>query len=405
MVTDELITFIQSQFKQSVAPEVIKKSLLQNGWKKEEIDQAFQNPQIQELQQKLPPQPANKMIPWPIFWIYVVSVLTSYAGSYLITWQSLKRIGKDDVANRFLLIGGVITLVISYLTRFIPSQLFPGYNGLPGVAAGLASIFPLWFQYKYFNQWQKDNPNQTKFTWSIVGWGILGIILLVIIELGISFITMKNNKQLQFHNSNPVSTNSITLSTSPTYLPSPTPESSPSANISAYVDNDYNFQFSYPLKGQNCSQSDGYCTQYNVLKNGNIITFYSNSSSPNSSPQKLTHATYTLYSANVTDKDNLTQWWKSNIIKEPDNPDQSSSYTFQPNSWPFDGCISGVQWTRPHSVEVDWTENGSPLNYSSVYFYYNFGKPFIMRLYMGGSSGACPSINELLPITSISKLK
>lgn len=113
--------------------------------------------------------------PWPWWGVIVFSVLFGFPGSFFIVWQNLKRMGKQSEASKFLLFGGIITIIITAGLFLLP---FPPTSG---VGNGLAVIFPLWFHYKYFKSWQKDNPGKTKFSWSLVGWGLLGLILYLVL--------------------------------------------------------------------------------------------------------------------------------------------------------------------------------------------------------------------------------
>ncbi len=121
----------------------------------------------------------NSKKPWSFVGIVLVSLLTSYVGSYIITWQSLRKIGQNDVANRFLLFGGIISILISFIFPFIPKGLLVAHKLAPGIASAFAIIFPFWFYPRYFKQWLTDHPNQAKFSWSLIGWGVLGLIIAI----------------------------------------------------------------------------------------------------------------------------------------------------------------------------------------------------------------------------------
>lgn len=111
--------------------------------------------------------------PWSWIWILVVSVLCGLSGGYLIVWQNLKRIGREDVAKKFLIKGGVIVLAITAALFLLPIP--QSLNR--GLGNGLAIIFPIWFYQKYLNDWQKQNPKVAGFSFALIGWGLLGLIL------------------------------------------------------------------------------------------------------------------------------------------------------------------------------------------------------------------------------------
>ena len=103
----------------------------------------------------------------------IVSVLTGLGGSYLIVWQNLKRMGKEAEATKFLLVGGLIAVGILIISRFVSIRTSGGFV--------IGILFPVWHLSKHIQKWQKENPGRAKFTWGLVGWGVLGLILTIAI--------------------------------------------------------------------------------------------------------------------------------------------------------------------------------------------------------------------------------
>lgn len=114
----------------------------------------------------------------------LISVLCGLPGSYLIVWQNLRRIGRKDVGKKFLIVGGIIVLVTMVVLMFLPISK----SLSRGLGNGLAMIFPLWLYSNYLKQWQQQNPKGAGFSWSLMGWGLLGLILYLVLAFVISFV-------------------------------------------------------------------------------------------------------------------------------------------------------------------------------------------------------------------------
>lgn len=117
---------------------------------------------------------SSQNTPWK-FWHTILTVLFFGIGAaYLICWQNLKRMGKEQEAKHLFIFGGIAVLAISIIANLISSEQTVK---LLGNAVGLA--FPTWTYYKYQKQWEVEHPNQSKFTWSLLGWGLLGTVLTI----------------------------------------------------------------------------------------------------------------------------------------------------------------------------------------------------------------------------------
>lgn len=123
--------------------------------------------------------------PWSYIQILAASVLFGLPGAYLIVWQNLKRIGKEDVAKKFLIVGGIIVLLIMTILIFLPVSRTISR----GLSNGLAIMFPIWLYLSYLREWQKQNPKGAGFSWSLLGWGLLGLVLYLAIAFIIGFIS------------------------------------------------------------------------------------------------------------------------------------------------------------------------------------------------------------------------
>lgn len=123
--------------------------------------------------------------PWNYFSVFILSSLFGPGAGYLITWQNLLRMGKAAEAKQFLLFGGAVFLLMSVGFFLLPQ------DGIK-LLGNVASIgFPIWLYYAYQKQWQTNNPNQAKFSWSVIGWALLGLIVLVVLFIPLGMILHK----------------------------------------------------------------------------------------------------------------------------------------------------------------------------------------------------------------------
>lgn len=123
--------------------------------------------------------------PWSALSVFIFSILFGPGASYLITWQNLKRIGKTDVTNSFLGLGGVALLAIVIIIYILP-------EGIAKVIGDISAIiFPIWLYHSYQKKYQFDNPKRAKFSWSILGWSCLGVILILAIFILVGAIWKK----------------------------------------------------------------------------------------------------------------------------------------------------------------------------------------------------------------------
>ena len=122
--------------------------------------------------------------PWSWIWMLPTSVLSGSPGSYLIVWQNLKRIGREDIAKKFVIVGGIILLTVTAVLFLLPiSRPIRQWLG-----TGLSIIFPLWFYSNYLKEWQKQNPKVAGFSWALVGWGFLGLMLYLALVFLVAFL-------------------------------------------------------------------------------------------------------------------------------------------------------------------------------------------------------------------------
>ncbi|MBP7774672.1 hypothetical protein KA078_02670 [Candidatus Woesebacteria bacterium] len=169
-----------------------------------------------------------------------------------------------------------------------------------------------------------------------------------------------------------------------------------------YSNSAYNFQFNYP--------DDTNSTKYRIVENGQQISFITTQYYSNGTQQESSDI-YTIYDVNVQDKNKLSDWWQQNIKVEIGNYNIKNDYSVTQGKTALGGCIGSaadsidVLWKEPPSLEVSpkqviiSDENQGPYQ-GSVYFYYDFGKPFILHQTYE-STGACSGPDSYLPLISL----
>lgn len=115
--------------------------------------------------------------PWSFASMAVVSLILGIGASYLIVWQNLKRVGKNDVAKKFFWIGLAI-LVGMVTTLFFAADALHLSKASGNV---LALGFLVWFYFKYLASWQIASKEKPGFDWVILGWGLLGLVASLVI--------------------------------------------------------------------------------------------------------------------------------------------------------------------------------------------------------------------------------
>jgi hypothetical protein len=113
---------------------------------------------------------------------------------------------------------------------------------------------------------------------------------------------------------------------------------------------------------------------------------------------------YTLYDATTKDKDDLTPWWTKTIAHDIGGLSVPADYNSQVGYYPDESCIKlyAPQWKVPSNLyitPIDSTEGLGPYT-SSIYFYYNFGVPFVMQM-QETINGVCGSIDDYKSLMTI----
>jgi hypothetical protein len=130
-------------------------------------------------------QTPTKKAPWPYFGLFIISLIFGMPAAILVVWQNLKRIEKHEVAKKFLLISGGLGLLILILIAIIsPSSSKVQINS----AMFLSLIFPVWYLFSYGKSWEKEHPGQTKWSWTLLGWGVLGYVVSLILSFIINLV-------------------------------------------------------------------------------------------------------------------------------------------------------------------------------------------------------------------------
>lgn len=128
---------------------------------------------------------SSTQAPWSWLSLAIVSILTGLGGGFFIVWQNLKRMGKEEEAKKFFVWGAVISVVVLALAIYLP--MFP--QGLSGV---ISLLFPIWHYATHLKKWQQEHPKQAKFSWSLVGWGVVGLVATLVLGVVLGFLIPVN---------------------------------------------------------------------------------------------------------------------------------------------------------------------------------------------------------------------
>lgn len=239
----------------------------------------------------------------------------------------------------------------------------------------------------------------------VVLYVIGAIVFMAIGAFGYNIYQNKSNSSSVIPTITPTNTRTQTL---PSEQPLPTSNTKSTASPTAsnervYSNEKYNFKFSYP---QDWYFEGKLSSSYKLEEKGSQIIITETVHRTGGSTEDFP-SVYTIYNANSTDKVDLAGWWRKNIKTEIGNHIVPTDYTTALNSVPFDGCIKEFDknWQLPSALEVtpkQGVEEPGPYK-GSIYFYYDFGKPFILN-FTEESTGACGNKDSYLIFTSISRL-
>ena len=140
--------------------------------------------------------------PWPIIGLIVASLIFGPAVGFLLVWQNLRRLNKKKPSTKLLIAGLFylgVTLILALLASFTGSVIIEEILGLlvlvhpfwmyfvkPIFASrivlslGFSLFLPVWFHYYVM---KKSNKPKTRlfWSWSIIPWCILGVLLYLFI--------------------------------------------------------------------------------------------------------------------------------------------------------------------------------------------------------------------------------
>jgi len=234
---------------------------------------------------------------------------------------------------------------------------------------------------------------------------VCAIVFMAIGAFGYSIYQNKNNASGFAPTIAPTATTTQIL---PSQQPLPTSTTKPTAlptvsNERVYRNEKYNFKFSYP---QDWYSEGKLSSSFKLEEKGSQIIITNTVHRSGGDTEDFPNV-YTIYDANSTDKIDLAGWWRKNIKTEIGNHLVPTDYNTALNSVPFVGCIKEFDkiWQLPPALEVtpkEGVEEPGPYK-GSIYFYYDFGKPFILN-FTEESTGACGNKDSYLVFTSISRL-
>ena len=172
--------FLQDARTAGKSNDEIKQMLLDKGWREKQIQDLFTEASA------IKSQPANKVqnAPWPWLAIFIASVIFGMPGELMIVWQNLRRINKNTLATKFLIISWLIFIVLWVFN--VKTGIFQG------VSFNILGLLPaIWYYYYYGHIWDRQHPHQAKFSWALILWGTIGLLIYLILFF-FAFIFLKS---------------------------------------------------------------------------------------------------------------------------------------------------------------------------------------------------------------------
>ena len=141
-----------------------------------------------DLNSNVSPQAApareSSTIPWGVGSLVIVSLASLGTATVFIIWRNLIRIKEPKAAELFIIAALIIKVVLGCIAITF------GRWGIYGSGLMIGGIgLPIWFYESYLKYWEQKHPGiSPKFSWSIIIWGVLGLIFSVVLLLTIDVI-------------------------------------------------------------------------------------------------------------------------------------------------------------------------------------------------------------------------
>ncbi len=206
--------------------------------------------------------------------------------------------------------------------------------------------------------------------------------VLVVIIVFVLFLILWFFKDLETYNSsvanNPASEGSGVYTSQ--YTPSPTTI----PKVATYKNNKYNFQFDY-INEVIYSETH---YQYKIEEKDNVIKEIAVSLDRfgNINSETTGHE-YIMYDVNESDGQDLKKWWSENIKTEIYNKKVPGDYQVETTAVDELCAVNPYLKEKPKAISVYYPKELG-VTTSSTYYYFNFGKPFILH-FSESSSGGC----------------
>ncbi len=134
--------------------------------------------------------------PYSFTLVGLVGALFGNGSAYLLTFKNLQRINKPELAKKFLVIGGLVFVLITFFVVLLISLKIINPSQSKYLNLALGFVFPTWFVYtqqkEAFQTFNKDKSQlmSLKIDLGFIGWSFLGTVLSLVLGFLASVISV-----------------------------------------------------------------------------------------------------------------------------------------------------------------------------------------------------------------------
>ncbi len=133
--------------------------------------------------------PKSNVLPWGKTSLSASSFVFGLGAGFLLIWQNFKRMGREEDAKKFFWKGiGINVGVTAILVFMIIMAGEEQGRQIAKASQGLGLFYPWLFGAKELKEWEQQHASKGKFSWSILGWGFLGLIFQLVLAMTVFFV-------------------------------------------------------------------------------------------------------------------------------------------------------------------------------------------------------------------------
>lgn len=122
--------------------------------------------------------------PWSIWTVFIIGLLSLGTATIFLVWRSFIQIKEYKAGQIFITVALVLQIIVGCVSILLSNW---GIYGASLMFAGIG--LPIWFYESHLKHWEQQHPGvNPKFSLSIIGWGILGLIFSVVLLLTIDVV-------------------------------------------------------------------------------------------------------------------------------------------------------------------------------------------------------------------------